>query len=360
MKSFKIVPQLRENCAIQGPEEFLSDIRESDIIFLLKNTPTKKYSIITKVDALKIDEDPIIFIDKRILGNFGENEEVRILKYYPAEAKELILSVSTQYGIITKGEWTKVLKSPLRDKLLDYGKEITFMVPWEGGAPIVVSGIVNTTMPNPPVYVGDNTRIFVEKFSEENLSEIKKEAVAIQENRVEILEKEQEENILSDLRVMKHKNYPNIGQKYKFKATNPKKIFKTVMNIFKGLNTIEKPLEQAFDEEGQDYFASVVFLLNEGPEKTQLIDIQVLGYEKTGSLMLYVTGKTEEIIEQTLEKYDKLIKDIKEDIEPKIELLQTKCAGCGADLPLKEIDIEGYVKCKFCRNVSKIPKVLRY
>ena len=79
MKLFKLVPQLRENCAIQGPADYISKIRQGDTIFLMKNLPTKKYSVVTKIEAIREHENPIIFIDQRILGEFGDGEEVSIL-----------------------------------------------------------------------------------------------------------------------------------------------------------------------------------------------------------------------------------------------------------------------------------------
>jgi hypothetical protein len=360
MKAFKIVPQLRENCAIQGPADFISDVKEGDTIFLMKNLPTKKYSIVTKIDAKREHSDPTIFIDQRILGNFGEDEEVSILKYHPAEAKEVYISITDEYSIIVKGDWTSVVKPSLQDKIVDYGREVTFAIPWEGGAPIVATGTINSTLPNPPLFIGDRTKIFINKLSAEKISKIQEKTLKKQTKRVKILLKQVEQKTIEDIKDMKQGDYPNKGQKYEFKGTNPQKLFTSVLNLFKGLEPIEDPVEKIFDEDDQDYLGSAVFLIGQGTDSTQLIDIQVAGHQNQGVLSLYVTGKNEEIISESLNQYDMRIGELKQGLEQKIELFETKCPGCGADLPVEDIDINGNVKCKYCRNVSKIPKVLRY
>ncbi len=360
MITYKLVPQLREGTIIQGKKEWLSEYNVGDTIFLISRIPTKKYSIISKIEAFEYINDPQIFIDKRILGNFGEDDEVFILKYNPAEALEVHMNVSNENAIITKGDWTPNIKPSLINKLIDYGYEVTFLIPWEGGAPIIATGIINSTLPNPPVYIGDKTQIFIEKSSNEELSEIKREKLSIQEQRVDILKRQINQKILNLIREIKQRNYPNKGQKYKFKATNPKQLFKSILNVFKGLDSIEDPIEETFDEKEQDYFASAVFLIKQESEAMQLIDIQIMASGHTGTLILWVTGENEAVISETLENYDSRITQLKQGLEQKIEVLSAKCPECGANLPIRNIDINGVVECIHCNRVSKIPKVLRY
>jgi len=259
MRTYKLIQQFRENCIVQGKKEDLSEFKLGDTIFLISDLPTKKYSIITKIEGLEYPNEPKIFIDKRILGKFGEKDEVFILKYNPAEALEVHINVSNEYAIITKGDWTSNIKPSLINKLIDYGQEVAFLIPWEGGAPIVATGIINSTLPNPPVYFGDRTKIFIWKSSNEELSEIKREKLLIQEDRVDILERQIKQKTIKLIRQIKQNNYPNKGQKYKFKATNPRQLFKSILNVFKGLDSIEDPIEESFDEKEQDYLASAVF-----------------------------------------------------------------------------------------------------
>ena len=360
MITYKLIPQLREGAIIQGKKELLSELKVGDTIFLISRIPTKKYSIISKIDGLEYADEPQIFIDKRILGNFGKNDEVFILKYNPAEALEVHLNVSNEHTVITKGEWTPNVKPSLINKLIDYGYEVTFLIPWEGGAPIIATGIINSTLPNPPVYIGDKTQIFIEKSSNEELSEIKREKLLIQEERVDILERQIKQRILKLIREVKHKNYPNKGQKYKFKATNPRQLFKSVLKVFKGLDSIEDPNEEAFDEKEQDYLASAVFLIRQESNSIQLIDIQILASGHTGTLIMWVTGENEDVISETLENYDSRISQLKQGLEQKAEVLSAQCPECGANLPIKNIDVNGVVECIHCNRISKIPKILRY
>jgi len=360
MSNFKLIPQLRENCVVHGKQEIISKFKEGDTIFLISDLPTKKYSIISKIESLVENEDSNIFIDKRILGDFGEDDEVFILKYNPAEALEVFINISNEHSVITKGDWTANIKPSLIDKLVDYGQEVTFLIPWEGGAPIVATGIVNSTLPNPPVCIGEGTQIFIEKSSNEELSEIKRERLKTQEERVDILERQIEQKTLKLIREVKQNNYPNKGQKYNFKATNPEKLFKSILNIFKGLNCIEDPIDETFDDKEQDYLASAVYLIKQEPNLIQLIDVQIMASGHTGTLIIWVTGENESIISETLKKYDTRISQLKQGLEQKVEVLSAQCPECGADLPIKSIDIFGIVECVYCSRISKIPKALRY
>ena len=360
MKTFRIIPQLRENCIIQGNKEYLSKLKVGNTIFLISDMPTKKFSIISKIEGIEYAEEPKIFIDKRILGNFGENDEVYVLKYNPAEALEIYINISDEYAVIAKGDWTPNIKPSLIDKLIDYGQEVTFLIPWEGGAPIVSTGIINSTLPNPPVYIGDKTRIFIDKSSTDELSEIKREKLVNQEERVDILEEQLSHQTLKIIRKIKQNNYPNMGQKYLFKATNPRQLFQSILNLFKGLDSIENPIEITFDDMEQDYLASSVFLNKQESGSIQLIDIEIMASGHSGTLIIWVTGESQDVITEILKSYDLRISQLKQGLEHKIEVVSAQCPECGANLPIKNIDINGIVECIYCSRVSKIPKILRY
>ena len=357
---YRLIPQFRENCIIKGKRERLLKFKVGDTIFLISDLPTKKYSIISKIETIEYAEEPKIFLDNRNLGNFGEGDEVNILKYNPAEALEVHINISNEHTIITKGDWTSNIKPSLINKLIDYGQEVAFLIPWEGGAPIVTTGIINSTLPNPPVYIGDRTKIVIWKSSNEELSKIKREKLLIQEDRVDILERQIKQKTIKLIRQIKQNNYPNKGQKYKFKATNPRQLFKSILNVFKGLDSIEDPIEESFDEKEQDYLASAVFLTKQESNSIQLIDIQIMASGHSGTLIIWVTGENESIISETLENYDSKISQLQQELEQKIEVLSAQCPECGGNLPIKNIDINGVVECIYCNRISKIPKSLRY
>ena len=360
MNKYKLIPQLRDGLFIQAKKQWLSEYKIGDTIFLISDLPTKKYSVISKIEAIEFAEEPKIFLDNRNLGNFGEGDEVFILKYNPAEALEVHINVSNEHAIITKGDWTSNIKPSLINKLIDYGQEVAFLIPWEGGAPIVATGIINSTLPNPPVYIGDRTKIFIWKISNEELSEVKREKLLIQEDRVDILERQIKQKTIKLIREIKQNNYPNKGQKYKFKATNPRQLFKSILNVFKGLDSIEDPIEEFFDEREQNYLASAVFLTQQVSNSIQLIDIQIMASGHSGTLIMWVTGENDLIISETLEKYDSRISELQQDLEQKLKILSAQCPECGGNLPIKNIDINGVVECIYCNKISKIPKALRY
>ncbi len=182
----------------------------------------------------------------------------------------------------------------------------------------------------------------------------------IQEDRVDILERQIKQKTIKLIRQIKQNNYPNKGQKYKFKSTNPRQLFKSSLNIFKGLDPIEDPIEESFDDKEQDYLASAVFLIIRDSESIQLIDIQIMASGHSGTLIMWVTGENEQIISETLKKYDSRIYQLRLGLEQKIEALSVQCPECGGNLPIKTIDINGIVECGYCNRISKVPKALRY
>ena len=360
VKKYKLVPQFRENCIVQGNENWVSELVVGDTIFLISDTPTKRYSIISKIDAIEHHNESKILIDKRILGNFAKGDEVFILKYNPAEALEVHISISDEYSAISKGDWTTNIKPSLLDKLIDLGQEISFLIPWEGGAPIIGTGIISTTLPNTPVYIGEQTRIFLNKLSVNELSELKKKKISEQEMRIEILRDQISQKTIQLLREIKQKNYPNKGQKYLFKATNPRQLFNSVLGVFKGLDVIEAPTENFFDEEEQEYLASAVFALKQEESSYQLIDIQISSSGYSGMLVIWVNGERDDIILQTLDNYDARISQLQQGLEQKVEVFSARCPECGGALSFEDIDVKGVVKCIYCASVSKVPKALRY
>ena len=360
MQTYKLVPQFRDNCVIQAQEEWLTDYTVGDTIFLISNLPTKKFSVISKIEALEIGDRPLIFIDQRNLENFAEGDEVYILKYNPAEALEVQVSISNDFSLLSKGDWTTNIKPSLLNKLLDLGQEVSFLIPWEGGNPIIGTGLISSTLPNPPVFIGDRTRISLDKHSNEELLALKSERIKIKEDRVEILEKQIEKNVIEYIKMIKHQNFPYRGQKYQFKATNPKQLFSSVLNVFKGLETIEDPIEKHYDVKEQDYLASVVYLYKEVPNILQLIDVQIMSSENSGTLIIWVTGENEELISKTLKRYNSKISELQQDLEQRVEVISAQCPECGGDLDIKNSELNGSLECIYCNKISKIPKALRY
>ncbi len=360
MSPFKIIPQYRENCILQGTEENLRRFKEGDTIFLISNSPTKTFSIITKIEGLEFSEDEKIFIDKRILENFAENDEVNVIKYNPAEALEIHIHISNNYSLISRGEWTSIIKPSIENKIIDIGREISFLIPWNEGAPIIGSGIISYTIPNPPVFIGDRTRIIIEKNNEKTLLKIKKFALDHQRKRVEIINKQVEMNTIQLIKKIKQENYPSKGLKYQFKATNASHLFKSVVDIFKGLDIIEEPTEEFFNDHQEDYLGSIVFVFFSKSSLPYLIDLQVIASGASGTLLLWVSGENMNEINTILKKYDKRITALKQGIEQKVEVVNVQCPECGADLPIEKVEVNGIVKCKYCNKISKIPKIMRY
>ena len=365
MLEFRLIPQFRNNCVIQGKKELISDLKEEDTIFLLSNIPTKTFSILTKIEEITYSEENIIYIDQRILGKLAENDTVTILKHNPAEAIAVYLAISEGFTRVFSGDWTSVAKKSLENKVFDFGQEISFLIPWEDEngnqlPPIPVLGFAYSTIPPPPIKIGLQTKIYLNKFSEQKLLLIKQESLEKQEYRVNILEKEIKQNILHLIQTIKQQNYPTRATKYNFKNLNPKLLFTSIIEVFRGFRIVEETNERTFDSEDQNYLGSIVFMAEVSSDSLAIIDIQVLANNQNGALILMVTAKDDDVVYDLLNKYDMLIRKIKIGLEQKAELKIEICPSCGANLPLDKVESDGIVECGYCHNTSILPKSYRY
>ncbi|MBD3214462.1 MAG: hypothetical protein GF311_17755 [Candidatus Lokiarchaeota archaeon] len=360
MIKYKLVPQLRENCIIKGKKEWLSEYSPGDVIFIISTSAIKKFSIISKIENIKESDNAIIYIDKRIMGEFAEKDNVQIIKYNPAEAINIQITISDSFSIISKGDWTANIKPSIKNKIVDIGQEISFLINWEGGVPIVASGIVDYTLPSPPVFIGDRTQIFLQKASHDDLVRTLDSTIIIKKRRVNILENQLKEKKFHIFRQMKESNYPYKGLRFKYKATNSHQLFNSIINIFKRLDIIEEPSEEIFDKSNQDYLGSAVYLLKKKDNSFLLIDLQIVASSNSGTILLWITGKNMNSISESLDIYSNRITELIKSVEQKAEVIGAKCPECGGDLPLNEMNVEGIVECQFCSKISKIPKALRY
>ncbi|KKL11134.1 hypothetical protein LCGC14_2548880, partial [marine sediment metagenome] len=53
---YRLIPQFRENCIIKGKRERLLKFKVGDTIFLISDLPTKKYSVISKIETIEYTE----------------------------------------------------------------------------------------------------------------------------------------------------------------------------------------------------------------------------------------------------------------------------------------------------------------
>ena len=360
MKTYKLQPQLRDNCILQGKKEWFEDFEVGDTIYLLSDLPTKKFSIISRIEGFKYEDEGFIYIDKRILGNLAENDEVFILKYNPAEAKKLYMKISEDHPLIINGDWTEVIKPYLLNQLIDLGKEIMAPIPYGENPPINVYGIINSTSPPPPVMVTDQTRIFIEKLPKEKISMIEDGILSFKEERVNPLVEGIKRNTNELIQRVKEGNYPGKGITYVFKSIDPVVMAKTVLNIFSNLKIIDEPTEERFEGMDQSYLMRAVFLSKSDLNSFEIINVQIIASKNSGSLVLWISGETDEKINSVLMTYDKRISELKQILEQKIEVQSLSCPECGADLPIQQIDVNGKVTCTNCQTILYVPKSKRY
>lgn len=365
MIEYRLVPQLRNNCVVQIKKELVGDLKVGDIVYLIINKITKTFSILTKIQKIVFSDENVIYCDQRILGLFAENDMVTILKYNPAEAITVYLSISDDYTRVFSGDWTTIGRKSLENKVIDFGQEISFIIPWtdENGKqlpPIPVAGIINSTIPPPPVKIGRGTKIFLNKFPQNKLLLIQTECMSKKSSRVSILEKQLKDDTFNKIQMIKQNNYPTKPSKYKFKDANPKQVFAAAIEAFKGLKILEEPKERDFSSQNQDFLGTVVFYLQDSSDSIATFDIQVISNKEMGELIVTITAKDQVAIFELSNKYDKILCSITGALEQKVELLENKCPGCAGELPLNEAQADGTVECRYCRSICILPKSRRY
>ncbi len=355
----------RNGCVIQAKEEYLTDLKVGDTIFLISKKMGKIFSILTKIEAFAFAKEPVIYIDQRILGLLAEGDFVTVLKHNPSEAMVIYLAISEGYTRVFSGDWTPIARSPLENKVIDYGHSISFIIPWiddkgKNLPPIAVEGIVASSVPPPPVRIGIGTKIMLTKVSDMKLIQMKDDAYEKQRDRVAILENELNEKTYQLIQSIKQGNYPTRSTKYPFKRTNPQQLFSVVSDSFKGFRVVEQPKEKAFEGGSNNYLGSAVYYAEDATGSISIIDIQVVATEQAGELILSVTAKDELSIFEFLHNYDQKIRSLKSGLEQKAELKIQDCPGCGAQLPLQEVKSDGTVECIYCRKTTILPKSFRY
>ncbi len=384
MDAFRIIPQLRKNCILQGKKETFENFKVGDTIFLITQNSEEKFSMISKIDSINYENENLIYIDKRLLDNLiNDNEEiikntvynetVKIVRYNPSKADKIYIAipeestrfVSSRLFTSLNKDWAVMVRKSLKNQNIDFGQKFVFLLPWSDKngknlPPIPVEGTIIITLPSPPVYIGNSTEIIIKKVSRRELEGIIDESIERKRVRVSKIEQELRKEIFQKIKKIKIGNYPHKTVFYEFKKTSPQQLFHAIIEIFKGFEFIEEPKERSIEGQNQNYLGSVVFFTDEVEHSTSIIDIQVIANNKSGKLIMSITSENYENIHLYLQKYSKIIHGIKAGLEESIDLNIEFCSNCGAPLSLEKVESDGIIQCGYCHLKFIIPKSLRY
>lgn len=334
------------------------DVEAGQECILLRDTLGQQYSIATRIDAIDTmpGEDPKIIVDKRILDQIFEGDKVEVIPWRLPEADKVVLAIPKKSRIFD-GDWTPNVRQPLEGKVLDYMNTQSFMIPFETG-PVILKGKVLYTSPKCPVKVGLHSKIFLKKFGEFQLDSEVQKAKAEKVKRTSQILEQMKLNSMEAIKALKSDTNAYQGDKAQFTDTEPKALFQALVQSFStGYQKVEEPKEMPTME---SFVGTAVFAKTSGASADFLFEIQVVGSNMNGTVTIGVYGHDTMEARTYLDQIYNKITDLQLGLQQRAEVSEAACQVCGATLPKEDADVEGYVKCQYCKAENRLPKRLRH
>ncbi|MBD3190078.1 MAG: hypothetical protein GF308_05520 [Candidatus Heimdallarchaeota archaeon] len=354
------------------PKNQEPEVKKDDLLILILDELNRKSSLgvkVVSVDQYKELEEPTIIIDSRIAGDIAENNYVKGIVINAPKANYLEVIIPDNSGIY-EGDWSTTIRPQLLGKICDIGNPIRFSTPTKDGkddAVDLTEGIINRTIPSPPVKIGQETVIRVFKRSQETINNIKVAALQEKNNRATSYLEELEQKVFELLRELKNGQLEPYSRPYSFK-TKPKEFYESLKNLFEqsyilyneGVYTGEK--NDSFegsapttDQQETVFSGTVTFFTKKKGQPDKIIEAQVTGQEGKTKIILTVYAKNKVASMTFLEEqlHNKLF-TIGEGMEIETETVAEQCS-CGTILDITKANEEGWIKCPSCGLPNRIP-----
>ncbi|MHA1733112.1 MAG: hypothetical protein ACTSU5_14285 [Promethearchaeota archaeon] len=359
--SFLVTQELRNNAYLRC-EPAKAPVKQGEDVLLIIDQPGFQYSVATRVESIEPETErgPEIVVDKRVLERIPEDSEVRcdIIGYPLVEAESVTIALPDTSKLFN-GDWTENVKPSLEGKVIDYGSAVTFMIPFESG-PIIGSGRVYVTVPKCPVCVGPSTRVYLKKFPPDILTERLDSAEGEKEARAAELKETLANKSLDAVMALRTRVDAYVENSYPFEKSEPALLFKSLVDTFSaGYQVVEAPRETRTDREG--YSGTVLYAMREGGKVKNLVEIQVAASGNQGRVVIGVYSEDTAESSQFLNIIYKKVSALKLGLQERAESMEVKCPVCGNEkLPKEEADINGFVRCQYCRHQVRLPKYYRH
>ncbi len=315
------------------------------------------FAEITEINYETDNNESIIKLDKRIAGEIADNDIASmIISPAPPQADTVFLAIPSSVGL-PQGDWTNIVKESNLGKIVDYGNNLSFVVPSEIREPYVVQSQILTSLPYPPVIIHEGTKFQILKKDQANLAVSLQKGYISRSKRAKDLEVRVAAGYHEQLLALKNGQLENLGRSLEF-TTKPKTAFEAIKTAFTTYYTIEENV--TIDTE-TNFVGNIMFATSKDLQNIQLVEMIVSGKDNAGLLAIWIYGENRPVIEEKLQK----------EILPKIgiviegmkegpELIQMYCAGnCGEMLKLEDMADNGIIQCPACDTPNMIPSRLR-
>ncbi|MHA2294709.1 MAG: hypothetical protein ACXAEU_25145 [Candidatus Hodarchaeales archaeon] len=353
---FKVKKVFRNGCSLVLPRSEDANNWQVSTVMIIRKAIHPQFSVAMNVEEITqgVSDNGIIYMDKRNSGPIEDENTVLVGSITPPKAEFVHLFIPDQ-SRLPAGDWSEVIRESVKEKLLDWGENLSFIVPSQLSAPYTVEGVINDTLPKSPVLVGKETKITISKHDEQTILQTHTTGQNKKQARAAVYLEQLKENTFDVLAKLKANLLDSYSKVYEFES-NPRVVYNGIKQFFTGYRVISDELK----ETDRAIYGSIVVAGNYVDEKpTVLIEVHVSGKELNGKIQLWVYTLTEGqaskiIIEDIGPKVRNLVEGVKEETE----VVTLECDTCGYPLDWQIADDEGWIKCDACEFTSKLP--LRY
>ncbi len=315
-------------------------------------------SVFAEITEVKQDGDEnLVYLDKRIAGELGDGDVVQIMvTTAPPTADMVYLAVPNTINI-PAGNWTNIIREGNIGRVLDYGADMSFVVPSTLREPYIVQAKIITTLPVPPAITSEGTKYFVLKKSQNELSELLVSSLEKRKLRaIEVIDSI-EQGYIDMLIELKNDHLENFGRSVEFQSI-PKIAFESIKAAFASYNVVQDNITvDSYDS----FIGNFMISSKKGSKDMTIVEIIITGKEKTGKAAIWTYGENVDTLKtkmtkEILPKINIALEGVKEGPE----LIDMYCAGnCGEYLDINAVNEEGVIKCPSCDTLNMIPSRLR-
>ena len=336
----------------------LSVDEKKEFGFLYKTTLGRYTSVFSQITEIEKREGETIFkLDKRIAGEIGDGDSAELIfSATPPQAEIVYLAIQKQVPL-PQGDWSKIVKEGNIGKIIDYGNNLSFVVPAKLREPFVVSTQIVTSLPYPPAKIHEGTKFQLIKRDQSEFTRILADALKARKNRAEELEKAVISGYYEKIIELKNDKLESLGRSIEF-HTEPRLAFDTLKSAFTSYFTFQ---ENVSLESGDNFIGNLMFVTSKTVEGTEIVEMIISGKERSGNIAIWIYGEDSETIQNKMKKeiLPKILQVI-EGVKEGPELIPMYCAGnCGEMLDLELFDENGLSKCPACDTLNMLPSKLR-
>jgi hypothetical protein len=361
MEYWTIEPMIFSGAELEYPDSLdLEEIEDYDTVLVISNIPGKKFSIavrITKRTISKSSHNPIIKIDKSIIGPFAKGDKVLLKKFIPPIAKLVLLVINSKF-YLAEGNWgNNIVNKAISNHILDIGQSIDFMYGTE--KPMLVSGIVKATVPKAPALVDEKTNFIIEKYSQDKITTLQIEADSYKEKRaIEYLELIDEE-FFDFLTAIRSESVNKIEKTFNFSQINPKNVYSTFKQTL--ASDSYSFLYDTFEQIEDTVLASLLASprVKKGEKPPYIIEFKLSGKVQQGMCLIIGYSKKMNLIDSLISNLEKQLKKISLTFKEIPQAIPDTCGGCNARLNLIEQNFKGIIICHSCKTPNLLPYTLR-